>query len=143
MTTKDYLSQYKHMMDEVRCLDVEIDELFNQLTSTTYSNDGMPKGSVTDRQTKLHAIMADKLQIKRQKKKEAEELMVEILEVIDNVQEPVARQLLFERYIQTKKWEDIAQDLIYAEEYVRGELHSKALNRVYHAVRVKLNDKES
>ena len=130
MTIKSYLSQYKKMMEEVRCLDVEIDELFNQLTSATSSNDGMPKGSIQDRQTKLHAIMADKLQAKRQKRKEAEELMAEILVTIDQVADPIYRQLLFERYIQDKKWEDIATDLSYVEEYVRGELHGKALNEI-------------
>lgn len=130
MTTKQYLSQYKRMMDEVRCLDVEIDELFNQLTSSTASSDGMPKGSVQDRQTKLHAIMADKVQDKRRKKAEAEGIMAEILVTIDQVSEPTHRQLLFERYIQGKKWEDIATDLMYVEEYVRGELHSKALNEI-------------
>ena len=130
MTTKQYLSQYKRMMDECRCLDVEIEELWTQLTSATSNNDGMPKGSVQDRQTKLHAIMSDKLKVKREKKKEAEDLMAEILEVIDQVTEPTYRQLLFERYIQDKKWEDIATDLLYVEEYVRGELHGKALNEV-------------
>ena len=118
------------MMDECRCLDVEIEELWTQLTSSTSNNDGMPKGSVQDRQTKLHAIMSDKLKVKREKKKEAEDLMAEILEVIDQVTEPTYRQLLFERYIQDKKWEDIATDLLYVEEYVRGELHGKALNEV-------------
>ena len=130
MTTKQYLSQYKRMMDECRCLDIEIEELWTQLTSATSNNDGMPKGSVQDRQTKLHAIMSDKLKVKREKKKEAEGLMAEILEVIDQVTEPTYRQLLFERYIQDKKWEDIATDLLYVEEYVRGELHGKALNEV-------------
>ena len=130
MTTKEYLNQYKRMMEEVRCLDVEIEELWTQLTSATSNNDGMPKGTVQDRQTKLHAIMSDKLKVKREKKKEAEDLMAEILEVIDQVTEPTYRQLLFERYIQDKKWEDIATDLLYVEEYVRGELHGKALNEV-------------
>ena len=130
MTTKQYLSQYKRMMDECRCLDIEIEELWTQLTSSTSSIDGMPKGSVTDHQTKLHAIMADKVKAKRAKKAEAEELMAEILEVIDKVTDPVHRQLLFERYIQDKKWEDIAIDLMYVEEYVRGELHGKALNEI-------------
>lgn len=130
MTTKEYLKQYQKMMEEVRCLDVEIEELWTQLTSATSNNDGMPKGTVQDRQTKLHAIMSDKLKVKREKKKEAEDLMAEILEVIDQVTEPTYRQLLFERYIQDKKWEDIATDLLYVEEYVRGELHGKALNEV-------------
>ena len=130
MTTKQYLSQYKRMMEECRCLDIEIEELWTQLTSTTSNGDGMPKGSVQDRQTKLHAIMADKLQAKRKKKAEAEETMAEILEVIDQVEEPTYRQLLFERYIQNRLWEDIATDLSYVEEYVRGELHGKALNEI-------------
>ena len=130
MTTKQYLSQYKRMMEECRCLDIEIEELWTQLTSTTSNGDGMPKGSTQDRQTKLHAIMADKLQAKRRKKAEAEEIMAEILEVIDQVEEPTYRQLLFERYIQNRLWEDIATDLSYVEEYVRGELHGKALNEI-------------
>lgn len=130
MTTKEYLNQYKRMMEEVRCLDVEIEELWTQLTSATSSNDGMPKGTVQDRQTKLHAIMADKLQTKRSKKQVAEEIMAEVLETIDKVTDPNHRQLLFERYIQDKEWKDIADDISYTEEYVRGELHGKALNDI-------------
>jgi argininosuccinate lyase len=130
MTTKEYLNQYKRMMEEVRCLDVEIEELWTQLTSATSNNDGMPKGTVQDRQTKLHAIMADKLQTKRAKKKDAEEVMAEVLETIDKVTDPNHRQLLFERYIQDKEWKDIADDISYTEEYVRGELHGKALNDI-------------
>ena len=130
MTTKEYLNQYKRMMEEVRCLDVEIEELWTQLTSATSNNDGMPKGTVQDRQTKLHAIMADKLQTKRSKKQVAEEIMAEVLDTIDKVTDPNHRQLLFERYIQDKEWKDIADDISYTEEYVRGELHGKALNDI-------------
>ena len=130
MTTKEYLKQYQKMMEEVRCLDVEIEELWTQLTSATSNNDGMPKGTVQDRQTKLHAIMADKLQTKRNKKQVAEEIMAEVLETIDKVTDPNHRQLLFERYIQDKEWKDIADDISYTEEYVRGELHGKALNDI-------------
>ena len=130
MTTKEYLKQYQKMMEEVRCLDVEIEELWTQLTSATSNNDGMPKGTVQDRQTKLHAIMADKLQTKQGKKQVAEEVMAEVLETIDKVTDPNHRQLLFERYIQDKEWKDIADDISYTEEYVRGELHGKALNDI-------------
>ena len=130
MTTKEYLKQYQKMMEEVRCLDVEIEELWTQLTSATSNNDGMPKGTVQDRQTKLHAIMADKRQTKRSKKQVAEEVMAEVLETIDKVTDPNHRQLLFERYIQDKEWKDIADDISYTEEYVRGELHGKALNDI-------------
>lgn len=130
MTTKEYLKQYQKMMEEVRCLDVEIEELWTQLTSATSSNDGMPKGTAQDRQTKLHAIMADKLQTKKGKKQVAEEIMAEVLETIDKVTDPNHRQLLFERYIQDKEWKDIADDISYTEEYVRGELHGKALNDI-------------
>lgn len=130
MTTKEYLKQYQKMMEEVRCLDVEIEELWTQLTSSTSNNDGMPKGTVQDRQTKLHAIMADKLQTKRSKKQVAEEIMAEVLQTIDKVTDPNHRQLLFERYIQDKEWKDIAEDISYTEEYVRGELHGKALNDI-------------
>ena len=131
MTTKEYLSQYKRMMEEVRCLDVEIEELFARLTSTTAGYSDMPHSpNRVDNQTKLHSIMADKLKVKRQKKEDAENLMAEVIEVIDSVTDPVYRQLLFERYIQDKEWVNIADDIGYVEEYVRGELHGKALNEV-------------
>ena len=123
MTTKEYLNQYKRMMEEVRCLDVEIEELWTQLTSATSNNDGMPKGTVQDRQTKLHAIMADKLQTKRSKKQVAEDIMAEVLQTIDKVTDPNHRQLLFERYIQDKEWKDIAEDISYTEEYVSTFTH--------------------
>ena len=121
MTAKEYLSTYKKMMEEVRCLDTEIEELWTQLTSSTSNSDGMPKGTVQDRQTKLHAIMADKLQTKRRKKIEAESIMADILETVDQVTDPNFRLILFERYIQDKNWEEIADHLGYVEEYVRGE----------------------
>lgn len=130
MTTKEYLQQYKKAQEEVRCLDTEIEELWTQLTSSTSNNDGMPKGSVQDRQTKLHAIMADKLQAKRQKKIEAESIMADVLETIDKVSDPNYRLILFQKYIQDKTWEQIADHLGYVEEYVRGELHGKALNEI-------------
>lgn len=130
MTAKEYLSTYKKMMEEVRCLDTEIEELWTQLTSSTSNSDGMPKGTVQDRQTKLHAIMADKLQTKRKKKIEAESVMADILETVDQVTDPNFRLILFERYIQDKNWEEIADHLGYVEEYVRGELHGKALNEI-------------
>ena len=56
--------------------------------------------------------------------------MAEVLETIDKVTDPNHRQLLFERYIQDKEWKDIADDISYTEEYVRGELHGKALNDI-------------
>lgn len=118
------------MQEEIRCLDTEIEELWTQLTSATSNNDGMPKGSVQDRQTKLHAIMADKVQVKRQKKQKAEEVMAEVLETIDQVTDPNYRLILFERYIQNREWEEIADHIGYVEEYVRGELHGKALNEI-------------
>lgn len=74
--------------------------------------------------------MADKVQIKRQKKREAEEVMAEVLETIDQVADPNFRLILFERYIQGKEWEEISDHLGYVEEYVRGELHGKALNEI-------------
>jgi len=131
MTIKTFLKQYLKAMREVTCLEMEICELRDRLTSVPSGiGDGMPKGSREDK-TKLYAIMADKVKEKQQKKERAEEIMLSVLMVIDNVQDPVFRQLLFERYIQNKNWDVITADLRYtSEEYVRGELHGKALNEV-------------
>lgn len=132
MTAKEYLTQYKNMAQEIQCLDVEIEELWSRLTSTTAGYSDMPHSpNREEKHTKLHSLMADKLQVKEQKKREAEDIMAEVLEAIDTVTDPIYRQLLFERYIQCKEWVTITQDLRYeSEEYVRGELHGKALKEV-------------
>ena len=134
MTNKEYLMQYRICQQELRCLDVEIEELWTRLTSTGGASDGMPKKPTREEtHTRLHAVMADKLQEKKKKREHAEEIMADIIEVIDSVADPVYRQLLFERYIQCKDWAVIAIDLHYeSEEYVRGELHGKALNSVHY-----------
>ena len=67
MTVKTYLLQYKRMMDECRCLDIEIEELFTQLTSATSSNDGMPKGSIQDRQNSVGVSLKNRLKKKHWK----------------------------------------------------------------------------
>ena len=131
MTIKQFLMQYQKFMREVNCLNTEIEELRDRLTSVPAGvGDGMPRSpSREDRQTELYAIMADKVREKQKKKKEAEQIMLSVLLIIDKVQDPVFRQLLFERYIQDKNWDIITIDLRYtSEEYVRGELHGKALN---------------
>ena len=131
MTIKQFLKQYLKAMREVNCLDTEIEELRDRLTSVPAGvGDGMPKApSRDDSRTKLHAIMADKVKEKEKKKADAEEVMLSVLMIIDTVNDPIYRQLLFEKYIQGKTWEVITIDLMFSsEEYVRGELHGKALN---------------
>ena len=135
MTIKQFLMQYLKAMREVNCLETEIAELRDRLTSVPAGvGDGMPRSpSREDNQTKLHAIMADKAREKQKKKEDAEEVMLSVLVLIDKVQDPVYRQLLFEKYIQGKTWDVITIDLRYtSEEYVRGELHGKALNEARH-----------
>lgn len=133
MTIKIFLKQYQKAMLEVDCLECEITELRDRLTSVPAGvGDGMPRGSRQDK-TKLYAIMADKVKEKTEKKEQAEEIMLSVLEVIDKVQDPIFRRLLFEKYIQNRTWEEITTDLRYkSEEYVRGELHGKALNEARH-----------
>ena len=131
MTMKNYLNQYIQAMREVLCLECEIAELRERLTSIpTGVGDGMPRSpSREDNRTKLHAVMADKVREKEKKKAEAEDVMLSVLEAVDSVSDPIYRQLLFEKYIQGKTWDVITADLRYkSEEYVRGELHGKALN---------------
>lgn len=131
MTIKQFLKLYQKAMREVTCLEFEITELRERLTSVpTGFGDGMPRSpNREDSKTKLHAIMADKVREKEKKKADAEDIMASVLVVIDSIKDPVYRQLLFEKYIQDKTWTVISQDLRYAsEEYVRGKLHGKALN---------------
>ncbi len=54
----------------------------------------------------------------------------EILTVIKNVPETNFRCLLTLRYLQFKKWSDIADEMHYSEVWVRTELHNRALKEV-------------
>ncbi len=68
-----------------------------------------------------NTLMADK--------KRLTEAIAEIKRLIELVDEPLLNRILYKRYLQYQKWEQIAVDLGYAWAQIH-RLHSKALNYI-------------
>lgn len=62
-------------------------------------------------------------------KKDFEETKEKVVENINNIDNNLYRDILFLRYIQFKKWEDIANMLGYSERHTR-RIHKEALELV-------------
>ena len=53
----------------------------------------------------------------------------EVLNVIENVKNPVHKTILHKRYVQGKKWEDVSKELCYEQQHIH-RLHKKAVEEV-------------
>lgn len=131
MTAKEFLRQYEHADRIVqRCkTEYETEMLKIDAIGSTLSNDGMPHGSGISRKTEDKAI---RLAEKATKWKAAElDAIAKRQEVFDVViQIPgVEGDVLYHKYIELMKWEEIALKLNYS---VRGiwYAHGRALRMV-------------
>lgn len=140
MTTKEYLCGYKRMIKRIRILEQSIDKLISEIGGGSIGiRDGMPTGTTLSDQTGRIAVRLAELKEKREAMRlAAVEIRDEIEDVILAVEDPIYMQLLYDRYVRLMSWNDITEDLrLDNDQYVRGKLHSKALD----AVEGKLNDK--
>lgn len=67
---------------------------------------------------------------KLQKQKE------EIYKIVELITNPTHKQILFKRYVQGKKWEEISEELNYENQHIH-RLHKKAIEDV-HKIRITL-----
>ncbi len=62
--------------------------------------------------------------------KELKQIQSEVLAVIAQVQDHVLATLLIERYVNAKKWDEIAEAIHYSFSHTEKTLHKKALKEV-------------
>lgn len=131
MTAKEYLRQYRRLTVKIRQLDLDIMELEESYDSISIDYSGMPHGSgIADRTAQL-ATRMDILRLQKvQLKAEALEKREEVIKVINQVDDPIQSQLLYDRYILFMTWEGIAEDCDRSDKWCRTELHSRALQSV-------------
>lgn len=131
MTAKEYLRQYRRLTVKIRQLDLDIMQLEENYDSISIDYSGMPHGSnIADRTAQLATQMSGLRLQKVQLRAEALEKREEVIKVINQVDDPIQCQLLYDRYILFMTWERIAEDCDRSDKWCRTELHSRALQSV-------------
>lgn len=132
MTPKEYLQQYEFSVRQVRALQDHIDALRAMAERTTPAygaSEGSGSHSVSD---KLGAAVAKIIDAEERLGYEIELLEAterEVSKTISKVSDGTLRTLLYERYINCKKWEQIAVDMNYSFRGVT-KMHGRALQAV-------------
>lgn len=131
MTAKEFLRQYEHASRIVqRCraeYETEVEKI--DAIGSTLSNDGMPHGSGISRKTEDKAIrLAEKATKWKAAELDAIAKRQEVFEVIYDIK-GIEGEILIERYINLRKWEDICVLIHYSW---RGthKIHARALQIV-------------
>ena len=128
MTAKEYLRQYEYADRKVRRLEAEYhDELIMvDAIRSASDNDGMPHGTGISKPTEEKALrIADSHLRLIEAKAEAIAKRQEVFDLIDGI-DGIEGDLLYERYIKLRKWEEICILLHYSWQGVH-KVHRRAL----------------
>ena len=128
MTAKEFLRQYEYADRRVRRLEMEYqDELIMvDAIRSTSDNDGMPHGSGISKPTEDKALrLADKRLRLIEARTEAVEKRQAVFDLINGI-DGIEGDLLYERYVRLRKWEEICILLHYSWKGVHI-VHRRAL----------------
>lgn len=128
MTAKEYLRQYEYADRRVRRLEAEYEQemLMVDAIRSASDNDGMPHGSGISKPTEERAIrLADSHLRLIQARLDAIEKRQEVFDLINGI-DGIEGDLLFERYVKLRKWEEICVLLNYSWQGVH-KVHRRAL----------------
>ena len=132
MTAKEFLRQYEELNRRARRYQQEYRielEKVDAIGSTLSHDAGMPHGSGVSRKTEDKAIrLADKAAKWKAAEIDALQKRQEVFEVIHDI-EGVEGDILYERYINLRRWEDICV-VIHMSWRQTHRLHRKALEAV-------------
>ena len=128
MTAKEFLRQYEYADRKVRRLETEYhDELLMvDAIRSASDNDGMPHGSGISKPTEEKALrIADTHLRLISAREEAVAKRKEVFDLVNGI-DGIEGDLLFERYIKLRKWEEICILLHYSWQGVH-KVHRRAL----------------
>ena len=131
MTAKEYLKQYEyaHKKAERYREEYESELLKIDTVRSLSDNNGMPHGSNISKPTEERAIrLADKALKWKQAELDALEIKQEVFELICDIPD-VEGDVLYERYIKLRKWEEICVRMNYSWKGIHL-VHRRALNIV-------------
>lgn len=128
MTAKEYLKQYEYAVDRVRRYEEEYENeslLIDAIRSAS-DNDGMPHGSGISKPTEDKAIrLADRALRLTEARLEAIRIRQDVFDLIDSI-DGVEGDVLYQRYINLHKWEEICVLLHYSWQGIHL-VHRRAL----------------
>ena len=128
MTVKEFLKQYGEAERQAERLKKEYQEEVERIGSikSPMDTDGMPHGTDISRTVELQAIrLAEKAEEYKDAQIYAMKKRQEVFDVIWNVP-GVEGQILYERYINLKNWDDVAESVHYSLQHVH-RLHGAVL----------------
>lgn len=113
MTAKEYLRQYEELNRRARRLKAEYETELEKIDAigSTLASDGTPHGTGVSKRTEIKAIrLADKALAWKEIELEAIAKRQEIFDLIYNIS-GLEGEILFERYVNLRKWEQICVQL--------------------------------
>ena len=128
MTAKEYLRQYERAEHKARRYreEYENESLLIDAIRSLSNNDGMPHGSGISRPTEEKALrLADKRLRLIDAEVEAMKIRQELFDFIDRI-DGVEGDVLFERYINLRKWEEVCVVMNYSWNGIH-KVHRRAL----------------
>ena len=131
MTANEYLRQYEYATRRVARYQEEYnrESLLIDAVRSLSDNDGMPHGSGISKPTEDKAIrLADKALKWKQAELDAIEIRQEVFETICDIPD-IEGDVLYERYIHLRKWEEICVRLNYSWHGIHS-VHRRALSIV-------------
>lgn len=116
--TKKELSKYYYLSIEIKELEVQIKELMNSLIGSPKLT-GMPHGFGVGNPVEQKAVLIVNLKNKLEKRR-AKSLneLTKIELYIDSIEKTEVRMIFKKRYVQFKRWEDIAREMCMSESSV-------------------------
>ena len=130
---KEYLNRYKNAAKKYQSLKEQEEELILEVNGPKgieYDNVGMPKGSSRLSDISDYIVKVEEFLRKiDDKKKEMQQIRLEIEEKIADVEDGTQSKILYLRYIKFMKWEDICVELNCSWRQVHNT-HSKALKNL-------------
>lgn len=131
MTAKEYLKQYEYAARKAeRCRKEYEDEMQRiDAVRSVSDNDGMPHGSGISKPTEEKAIRLASIAMKwKTAELEALELKQQVFQVINRIP-GIEGDVLFGRYIELRRWDQIAEALHYSTQGIY-RIHGRALQLV-------------
>jgi len=131
MTAKEILRQYEYADRRVRRIEMELEDELRMIDAirSPSDNDGMPHGNGIGRPTEEKALKLADIRLRlvdaRIEAVEARQKVFDLVNSIDGIE----GDLLFERYVKLRKWEEICIILNYSW-YGVHNVHRRALRIV-------------
>ena len=131
MTSKEYLSQYREAVKDIRCKQEELEQLREDATAISPSTEGgHTDGNISDKVGRKAPAIADLEREIEEEKAAARLLRRDIRRSIAALSSGNLRRLLTYRYICGCTWERVAVKMDMSYVHVVHRLHPKALRQI-------------